>query len=122
MKIDDINIVKINDVEDIVLAKLQIDKDDPDIEGRSDLNEFIKKYCMLTDSIYDAESNLLSYNYKEIFGKKYLFVSDENQAEQILKYIKDLDFNKLEPSSFFDILNNTNKRAILNHDGKYYIL
>lgn len=122
MKIDDINIVKINDVEDIVLAKLQIDKDDPDVEERSDLNEFIKKYCILTDSIYIDEMTLLVYNYKEIFGKKYLFVTDCDYAEKVIKYVKDLDFDNLKQASHVEMLNNTNKRPILNHNGKYYIL
>ena len=41
MKNNTIIPVNINDIEDIVLAKVEIDKNNPETKGRSHLNDFI---------------------------------------------------------------------------------
>ena len=37
-------IVDITDIEDVILAKYEIDTNDPNCEGRSNLNEFMYKF------------------------------------------------------------------------------
>ena len=55
-------IIDITDIEDIVLAKYEIDQNDPNCDGRSNFNDFLTKYCNLTDVLL-INDKLLSFKY-----------------------------------------------------------
>ena len=112
-------IVDITDIEDVVLAKYEIDKNNPECEGRSDLNLFMSKYCSLTD-ILIKDNQYISFRYIEVFNKKYLFISDKQYKDDITNFLSLIkyDFNNLKEMPTNEIISNTNIYFI--HNNKYY--
>lgn len=112
-------IIDITDIEDIVLAKYEIDNNDPECEGRSDLNEFINKYCTLSDVLI-IDNSMISFNYIEIFNNKYLFVSSKESSDCIIDFLKSIKYNydNLKEYSMTDLI--ISKSSYFIHDNKYY--
>lgn len=112
-------IVNITDIEDIVLAKAEIDKNDPDCNGRSNLNEFMSKYCTLTDVLV-IDNKLLSFKFVELFNNRYLFISDNNYVSEIIDLLKtaNYNFNNLTEIKMTEFINDLEKYII--HENKYY--
>jgi len=112
-------IVDITDIEDIVLAKVEIDKNNPDCEDRSNLNDFMSNYCTLTDVLV-INNQLLAFKFIELFNHKYLFIENKNNLEEIQKFLSSIkyDFNNLQEISMVDFMNNSEKYLI--HNNKYY--
>ena len=112
-------IINISDIEDIVLAKYEIDTNNPECDGRSNLNDFIKTYCSLNDTII-IDDELISFNYIELFNNQYLFINDNNHVNKILDFLKGINFNydHLQEIPLTElILNNT---GYIIHNNKYY--
>ena len=113
--------ININDIEDLITAKIQIDKDNPEIVGRSELNNFIQTYCILN---YILTNNVISIPFQiaKIFGKQYVFYSSDSIKDA--KLLKDLlepinyDFTKLHKQSLTEMYDDN----ILEATDKYYIL
>lgn len=112
-------IVDINDIEDIILAKYEIDKNDPECETRSNLAEFMSKYCTLTDVLV-IDGQLLSFKYVELFNHTYLFISDKNQLNEISNFLSLINYNidNLKEIPMTELMINSDKYLI--HNNKYY--
>ena len=94
-------IVNINDIEDLILTKHEIDLmliEDNIIEKRTTINEFLEKYAMPTN-IYMYNGISIPFKLYILHDKKYLFVTNYNKQENEvlenkLKQIK-YDMNNL---------------------------
>ena len=118
-------IVNIDDIEDIILTKHEIDTNNPDIEDRSNLTDFISKYCNLTDAIIDND-NIIPFKYIKEFNKEYLFISDKEHINGIMELLNKIkyDFNNLKQiHNYTDYMSmNMNNLYLIYHDTKYYKL
>ena len=123
LKINKLNIVDINNIEDIVESKLIIDKDDPDVKYRSDFNNFIQTYCSLKDIII-INGEYIAFNFVEKFGKLYLFISDVSNEKNLnivttLLIDHNYNFNSFEQINPY-ILSPDQYNNMLIHDNKYF--
>lgn len=120
-------IVNINDIEDLILAKHEIDLmliDDKIIDKRTELKEFILKYAT-PDNIYIFNGITIPFKLYKLHDKCFLFVTNYNKNEidiltnkiKLLKY----DLNNLIEIKFTDMLtsDNSNDNVIII-DNKYY--
>ena len=76
-------IVNINDIEDLILAKHEIDLiliEDRVIEERTTINEFLEKYAM-PKNIYMYNGISIPFKLYILHDKKYLFVTNYNKQE-----------------------------------------
>lgn len=120
-------IVNINDIEDLIIAKYEIDtilNEQGKLEGRSNLQEFINEFANL-QYIYLIDNLKIPFNYFKIENKDYLFVTNSDESEiniikaklKVLKYDLNnlvlLSKNKL--SKMIDINN------VIIYDQKYYM-
>lgn len=120
-------IVNINDIEDLIIAKYEIDtilNEQGKLEGRSNLQEFINKFAN-PQYIYLIDDLQIPFNYFKIENKDYLFVTNTDESEiniikaklKVLKYNLNnlvlLSKNKL--SKMIDINN------VIIYDQKYYM-
>ena len=94
-------IVNINDIEDLILTKHEIDLmliEDKVIDERTTINEFLEKYAM-PKNIYIYNGISIPFKLYILHDKKYLFVTNYNKQENEvlenkLKQIK-YDMNNL---------------------------
>ena len=120
-------IVNINDIEDLIIAKYEIDtilNEQGKLEGRSNLQEFINKFANPQYS-YLIDDLQIPFNYFKIENKDYLFVtnSDESEINIIKAKLKVLKYNlnnlvllsKNKLSKMIDINN------VIIYDQKYYM-
>ena len=120
-------IVNINDIEDLIIAKYEIDtilNKQGKLEGRSNLQEFINEFAN-PQYIYLIDNLQIPFNYFKIENKDYLFVTNSDESEiniikaklKVLKYDLNnlvlLSKNKL--SKMIDINN------VIIYDQKYYM-
>lgn len=113
-------IVNISDIEDIVLAKHEIDTNNPNQKGRSNLNEFMNTYCILNDTLI-LNDVIIPFNYLELFEHKYLFVSDNQNTENITKFLQKIKYNfdnLIEINNYTEYMNSNIYLFI--HNNKYY--
>lgn len=76
-------IININDIEDLILAKHEIDLiliEDKVIEERTTINEFLEKYAM-PKNIYMYNGISIPFKLYILHDKKYLFVTNYNKQE-----------------------------------------
>lgn len=76
-------IVNINDIEDLILAKHEIDLmliEDKIIEERTTINGFLENYAM-PKNIYMYNGISIPFKLYIIHGNKYLFVTNYNKQE-----------------------------------------
>lgn len=111
-------IININDIEDLITAKIEIDKKSEN--GKSDLNEFINNYCLLDSVIIDKNQ----YIPFKLYNNEYLFVSDMSNIDTITEFLEKIkyDYSNLTETTFFEMndekfLNNT---TLLLYNNKYY--
>ena len=120
-------IVNINDIEDLIIAKYEIDtilNEQGKLEGRSNLQEFINKFAN-PQYIYLIDDLQIPFNYFKIENKDYLFVtnSDESEINIIKAKLKVLKYNlnnlvllsKNKLSKMIDMNN------VIIYDQKYYM-
>ena len=123
MKKEDLIIVNINDIEDVVLAKYKIDTANPNIEGRSNLNDFMNEYCNLSD-IAMIDDSLKAFKFITKFNMSFLFISNPDDLETIIKLLKkcNYDLDSLKEISFMDMMNPEyiKNNIILIRNSKYY--
>ena len=119
-------IVDINDIEDIVRAKINIDKNDQSLNGeRSNLNEFMTKYCNLQDVIMLNSDKMIPFNYiEDVDTQKYLFISDKEHVDIILEVLKSINYNMNNLTEFnaYDPNNAGKSVNIIIHNNKYYVI
>lgn len=118
-------IVNINDIEDLILAKHEIDLlriEHEEITERSILQEFINDYAA-PKYIYMINDKQLPFNYIKIYNNDYLFVSDYiDENELIVKKIKHIkyDMNNLTKLKTSDLLQMTEPNNVIIYNGQYY--
>lgn len=120
-------IVNINDIEDLILAKHEIDlimNDLGELEGRSNLNEFIKEYAS-PSYIYLFDDMQIPFNYVSKENKDFLFVTNDNEDEiniiktklKLIKY--NLDNLVQIPQS--ELAVKINMDNVIVHNNKYFM-
>ena len=120
-------IVNINDIEDLIIAKYEIDtilNEQGKLEGRSNLQEFVNEFAT-PQYIYLINNLQIPFNYFKFENKDYLFVtnSDESEINIIKSKLKVLKYNlnnlvllsKNELSKMIDMNN------VIIYDQKYYM-
>lgn len=116
-------IVNINDIEDIVLAKYKIDQADPNIDGRSDLNNFMSEYCSITD-IAIINGDIKPFKYVSKFGMNFLFISNSEDADYIIELLEkcNYDINTLKEVHLTKMMepDYLKNNVMLIRNNKYY--
>lgn len=119
-------VVNINDIEDLILAKHEIDLmriDHEEISERSILQEFINNYAS-PKYIYMINDKQISFNYIKIYDNDYLFVVDDNQNDinSIINKLKQLkyDMNNLTRLTNADLINIVDANNVIIYNGHYY--
>ena len=119
-------IVNINDIEDLILAKHEIDLiliKDKVIDKRTSINEFLEKYAMPVN-IYMYNGKSIPFNLYILHDNKYLFVTNYNKYdnEVLENKMKEIKYNinnliKLTNKEIQEIqdLDNENFIIINNH-------
>lgn len=120
--------VNINDIEDFVLAKHEIELmliEDKIIEKRTDLKEFMEKYA-IPDNVYVVNNIQIPFKLYNIHDKHYVFVTNYNKEElEILENkIKLLKYNmnnliELKLADMFNMTDPENNNFIIINN-KYY--
>ncbi len=121
-------IVNINDIEDLILAKHEIDLmliEDGIIDKRTEINYFLETYAMPNKvDIYNDKT--IPFTLYEIHNNKYLFVTNYNQNEldilqAKIKQIK-YNLNNLIEIKFNDLIdkNNPEDNNFIVINNKYY--
>ena len=121
-------IVNINDIEDLILAKHEIDLmliDDKIIEKRTEVTEFLDKYAMPND-VYVVNGVQIPFKLFNIHNEHYLFVTNYNEDEltvlenkiKLLKY----DMNNIVELKFNDMvqMQDIGNENFLIINNKYY--
>ena len=121
-------IVNINDIEDLILAKHEIDLmliDDKIIEKRTEVTEFLDKYA-IPDNVYVVNGVQIPFKLFNIHNEHYLFVTNYNEDEltvlenkiKLLKY----DMNNIIELKFDDMLKmqDINNADFIIINNKYY--
>ena len=120
-------IVNINDIEDLIIAKYEIDtilNEQGKLEGRSNLQEFINKFAN-PQYIYLIDDLQIPFNYFKIENKDYLFVTNSDESEiniikaklKVLKY----NLNNLVLLSKNDLSKMIDMNNVIIYDQKYYM-
>ena len=119
-------VVNINDIEDLILAKHEIDLmriDHEEISERSILQDFINNYAS-PKYIYMINDKQISFNYIKIYDNDYLFVVDDNQNDinSIINKLKQLkyDMNNLTRLTNADLINIVDANNVIIYNGHYY--
>jgi hypothetical protein len=121
-------IVNINDIEDLILAKHEIDLmliEDGIIDKRTEINYFLETYAM-PNKVYIYNDKTIPFTLYEIHNNKYLFVTNYNQNEldilqAKIKQIK-YNLNNLIEIKFNDLIdkNNPEDNNFIVINNKYY--
>ena len=121
-------VVNINDIEDLILAKHEIDLmliEDKIIEERTTINGFLEKYAMPIN-IYMFNGHSIPFQLFEIHNNKYLFVTSYNKEELLVleNKIKQLKYNLNNlvqiKSDEINKIQDINEENFIIKDNKYY--
>ena len=116
-------VVDINNIDEVYQFKNEVQ--DALGTGMIDLAEFINDY-MQTGYLYTnlPEGITMTFDIKDIEGTKYLLVSDNNHADDIMKILENVnyDVSRLRELSQEDMMNESLSKMplILSTNGKYY--
>jgi len=121
-------IVNINDIEDLILAKHEIDLmliEDKVITERTTINDFLNKYAN-PSYIYMYNGISIPFKLYELHGNKYLFVTNYKKdeitvLENKLKQLK-FNINNLIAIDFDEILRmkDLSKENFIIANNRYY--
>ena len=120
-------IVNINDIEDLIIAKYEIDtilNEQGKLEGRSNLQEFINEFAT-PQYIYLINNLQIPFNYFKFENKDYLFVTNSDESEiniiksklKVLKY----NLNNLVLLSKNDLSKMIDMNNVIIYDQNYYM-
>ena len=120
-------IVNINDIEDLIIAKYEIDtilNEQGKLEGRSNIQEFINEFAT-PQYIYLINNLQIPFNYFKFENKDYLFVTNSDESEiniiksklKVLKY----NLNNLVLLSKNDLSKMIDMNNVIIYDQKYYM-
>ena len=123
-----IKIVNINDIEEVILSKHEIDLkliEDKKIKEKMTLQEYFDKYATPLN-VYIIKGKQMPFSIHTLYGITYIYVCDDNKTLitlllNKLKLIK-YDINNLIELSFNDLLNmgGLDENDIIVIDNKYY--
>lgn len=118
-------IVNINDIEDLILAKHEIDLyriDINEISERSNLNDFINTYAN-PKYIYLFNNKHFAFNYIKVNDIDYLFVTEYGESNNLIvnkiKHLK-YDMNNLTKLTPGDLINIGELNNVIIFEGQYY--
>lgn len=122
----DIKIVNINDIEDLILAKNEIETELIEkkiIEEKMSIIDFINKYA-ITDYVYMINEKLIPFKLLSL-NKTYLFIADNNKdnLDLLLKKLKLMkyDINNKVEVNISDMLKDIDSYdSLIIYDKKYY--
>ena len=111
-----IKYINVNDIEDIITAKIDIDK----INGgeKSNLNDFFETYCMIDNMYSNDKLNIFFKIFK--FGKNiYVFYIDESGKlfDKFSETLKRIDYN-FDKLNFNEIID----EKIFSENYEYFII
>jgi len=120
-------IVDINDIEDLILAKHEIDlilNEMGELEGRSNLQDFMIEYAN-PDYIYLIKDQQIPFKYIKLKDKDFLFLTnnDENSINILktkLKFLK-YDLDNLVQLSKNELATKIDMDNVIIHDNNYYM-
>lgn len=120
-------VVNITDIEDLVLAKHEIDTlmiEHGDIETRSDLTEFSTKVA-IPNYIYIKNDRQISFGFINVYDNQYLFIANDDETEiNILKAkLKAIKYNlsNLNEIPRMTLASKIDMDNVIIHEGKFYI-
>jgi hypothetical protein len=120
-------IVNINDIEELILAKHEIDLnliENKEIENKMELTEFINKYATPT-YIYIFNEIQIPFKLVKICSENYLFVLDKNEdnINILINKLKLLKYNmdNLVEISTSEMMRLNSMNNIIIHNSKYYM-
>ena len=120
-------IVDINDIEDLILAKHEIDlilNEMGELEGRSNLQDFMIEYAN-PDYIYLIKDQQIPFKYIKLKDKDFLFLTnnDENSINILktkLKFLK-YDLDNLVQLSKNELATKIDMDNVIIHNNNYYM-
>lgn len=105
-----IKVVNINDIEDIILTKHELDLKmiaDGTIEKKMTIEDFFHKYATPTHT-YAIHGKQISFNIHELYDTTYIFIcdGDEEKISLLLNKLKTIkyDLNNLKEMAFKELL------------------
>lgn len=123
-----IKIVNINDIEEVILSKHEIDLkliEDKQIQIKMTLQEYFDKYATPLN-VYIIKGNQIPFSIHTLYGTTYIYVCDNDKTKMSLllnklKLIR-YDINNLVELSFNDLLNmgGLDENDIIVINNKYY--
>jgi len=120
-------IININDIEDLVLCKFEIENkllEKGIIKSKMQIDEFILKYA-LTDYVYMVDDKFIPFNIYTLDDTKYVFITEENETDKniLLNKLKSMKYdlnNKVEINISELLTNEELTKSLIIHDKKYY--
>jgi len=89
-------VINVTDIEDLISAKLEIDSlllSHKDIEKKIPLNEYMEKYCNLSNA-YSYKGDIIPFAYYNIYGNQYLYIAQESDnIDKLIEKLKAIDFD-----------------------------
>ena len=122
-------IINITDIEDLISAKMEIDKlliEHKDIEEKMSIQEYMNKYCTLNAYAYCYYGEVIPYAYYNIYDNEYLFIIEKSDnLEKLINTLQNIqfDYTKLKEMSHSDIIEKYQDYENATYfiiNGKYY--
>lgn len=121
----EVKVVNINDIEELVLTKHDIElylKDKNIINDKISINKFITDYAMIKYIYAESEDNLIPFGFAK-YDNAYIFIINDNEKDikLITNKLKSInyDINNVIKVGYDDILNHPNDSYLI-FDGEYY--
>lgn len=108
----------LDNIEDIFEAKSYIDRyliDNNKATEKMDLNDFILKYCNLSNKIYVNKGEIIPFELHNIDNENILILANKTNKDELIQKLETIKYDFGEPMSFnsnnieyFNLLNNEN--------------
>lgn len=107
----------LNNIEDIFETKAFIDKyliDNDKAKEKMELNDFILKYCNLSNKIYVNKGEITPFELHTFEDEQVIILADNNKKDEVVKKLEEIKYNFGSPVQFttdnlefFNLLNNS---------------
>ena len=108
----------LDNIEDIFEAKSYIDRyliDNNKATEKMELNDFILKYCNLSNKIYVNKGEITPFELHNIDNENILILANKTNKDELIQKLESIKYDFGEPMSFnsnnieyFNLLNNEN--------------
>lgn len=118
--------VNISDIEELILCKHEIDLiliEKGDQEKKMKLDEFMKTYINLNDTVYVDDADIIPFSVVDVYGSKYMFVNDsEERIAPVVEALEQInyDFSNLKEVSNRELIERGESRPLMLIQGRYY--